>query len=221
MAFNIHFSFVNVGVCLHWRLAIFVFLNQYLIHYFGHSEQMLVVAINLRVDDQFPVIHACATNDWNIVNKACMCDLCTLPYVSYVKAKYEQIHGFWLLGPVEPNIVDYRAKFTLEKSLCLLNRLLSLWWRHSGRDGVSNHRRLDGLLKHLVKRRSKWHQSPVSLALVRGIHRSVNSPKRASNAENVSIWWRHHGLNDLVSLSSLKWSVVTNISLFSHTIGHV
>ena len=38
------------------------------------------------------------------------------------------------------------------------------------------------------------HQSSASLAFVRGIHRwPVNSPhKKASNAENVSIWWRHH-----------------------------
>ena len=32
------------------------------------------------------------------------------------------------------------------------------------------------------------HQSSTSLAFVRGIHRS----QMASNAENVSIWWRHH-----------------------------
>ena len=39
------------------------------------------------------------------------------------------------------------------------------------------------------------HQSSVSLAFVRGIHRwAVNFPHhaKASNAENVSIWWRHH-----------------------------
>ena len=37
------------------------------------------------------------------------------------------------------------------------------------------------------------HKSSASLALVRGIHRRpVNSPQMASNAENVSIWWRHH-----------------------------
>ena len=38
------------------------------------------------------------------------------------------------------------------------------------------------------------HQSSASLAFVRGIHRwPVKFPsQRASNAENVSIWWRHH-----------------------------
>ena len=37
------------------------------------------------------------------------------------------------------------------------------------------------------------YQSSASLAFVRGIHRDRWSPaQRASNAENVSIWWRHH-----------------------------
>ena len=38
------------------------------------------------------------------------------------------------------------------------------------------------------------HQSSAWLVFVRGIHRSpVDSPsQRANNAENVSIWWRHH-----------------------------
>ena len=40
------------------------------------------------------------------------------------------------------------------------------------------------------------HQSSASLVFVRGIHRwPVNSPhKKASNAENTSIWWRHYGM---------------------------
>ena len=37
------------------------------------------------------------------------------------------------------------------------------------------------------------HQSSPSLAFVRGIHRTGEFPaQRASNAENVPIWWRHH-----------------------------
>ena len=41
------------------------------------------------------------------------------------------------------------------------------------------------------------HQSSASLTFVRGIHRGpVNAPAQmVSNAENVSIWWRHHGLS--------------------------
>ena len=47
------------------------------------------------------------------------------------------------------------------------------------------------------------HQSSASLAFVRGIHRGpVNSQAQmASNAENVSIWWRHHGTDPNIHLS--------------------
>ena len=38
------------------------------------------------------------------------------------------------------------------------------------------------------------HQSSASLAFVQGIHRS----QMASNAENVSIWWRHHGVTSFL-----------------------
>ena len=44
----------------------------------------------------------------------------------------------------------------------------------------------------------QWkHQSSASLDFVRGIHRRpVNSPPQmASNAENVSIWWRQHDVS--------------------------
>ena len=36
------------------------------------------------------------------------------------------------------------------------------------------------------------HKSSASLAFVRGSHRRPVA-QRASNAENVTIWWRHHG----------------------------
>ena len=40
----------------------------------------------------------------------------------------------------------------------------------------------------------KIHQSSASLAFVQGIHRGGGEfdAQRASNEENVSIWWRHH-----------------------------
>ena len=51
------------------------------------------------------------------------------------------------------------------------------------------------------------HQSSVSLAFVQGIRRwPVNSPaQRASNAENVSIWWRHHG--NIFRVSNCWWVI--------------
>ena len=73
--------------------------------------------------------------------------------------------------------------------------LIPLQWRHNERYGVSNRRRLDGLLNRLITPRSR----KTSKIRVTGL-REGNSPltgeftsQRASNAENVSIWWRHYG----------------------------
>ena len=71
----------------------------------------------------------------------------------------------------------------------------TLQWRHNEHNGVSNHQPHDVYLSVYWGADQRKHQSSVSLAFVRGIHRwTVNSPhKGASNAENVSIWWHHHG----------------------------
>ena len=67
-------------------------------------------------------------------------------------------------------------------------------WRHNERDGVSNHQPHDYFLKRLFRRRSKKALKLRVTGLCEG-----NSPvtgefsaQRASNKENVSIWWRHH-----------------------------
>ena len=71
----------------------------------------------------------------------------------------------------------------------------ALQWRHNGRNGVSNHQPRDCLLNRLFRRRSKKTPKLRVTGLCVG-----NSPVTgefptlmASNAENVSIWWRHHG----------------------------
>ena len=73
---------------------------------------------------------------------------------------------------------------------------LALPWRHNERDCVSNHQPHDCLLNRLFSRRSKKTSKFHVTCLCEG-----NSPvtgefpaQRASNAENVSIWWRHHGV---------------------------
>ena len=72
----------------------------------------------------------------------------------------------------------------------------ALLWRHNGRDGVSNHQAHDCLLNHSFRSRS----TKTSKLRVTGLC-AGNSPatgefpaQMASNAENVSIWWRHHGI---------------------------
>ena len=69
-----------------------------------------------------------------------------------------------------------------------------LLWRHNGQDSVSNRQPHDCLLNRLFRRRSKKTSKLRVTGLCAG-----NSPgtgelpaQKASNAENVSIWWRHH-----------------------------
>ena len=73
---------------------------------------------------------------------------------------------------------------------------LSLQWRYNGRDGASNHQPRHCFLNRLFKRRSKKTSKLRVTGLCVG-----NSPvtdefpaQMASNAENVSIWWRHQVL---------------------------
>ena len=69
----------------------------------------------------------------------------------------------------------------------------TLWWRHNGHDGVSNHQPHDCLLNRLFRLRSKKHQSSASLAFVRGIHRwLVNSPHKWQ------VTWKMFPFNDVI-----------------------
>ena len=78
---------------------------------------------------------------------------------------------------------------------------MTLPWRHNGSHGVSNHQPHHCLLNRLFRRRSKKTSKLRVTGLCAG-----NSPvtgeypaQMASNAENVSIWWRHH---------DIKWKCV-------------
>ena len=81
--------------------------------------------------------------------------------------------------------------------------------RHNGRDSVSNHQPHDCLLNRLFGRRSKKTSKLRVTGLCAG-----NSPgtgefpaQMASNAENVSIWRRHHDMETLSALLSLcEWN---------------
>ena len=72
---------------------------------------------------------------------------------------------------------------------------ITLQWRHNGHDGVSNPQPHHCLLIRLFRLRSKT-------SMLRATGLSVgNSPvtddfpaQKASNAEKVSIWWRHHDM---------------------------
>ena len=73
---------------------------------------------------------------------------------------------------------------------------LPLGWRHNDHAGVSNHQPHGCLLNRLFRRKSKQTSKLRVTGLCAG-----NSPgtgefpaQMASYAENVSIWWRHHAM---------------------------
>ena len=107
-------------------------------------------------------------------------------------------------------LIKFSQYITVSAKEGLTYEKTPLHWRHNGRDGVWNHRRLDCLLNRLFKRRSK----NTSKLCVTGIC-EVNPVKggfptqRASNAENASIWRRHYAFTACVTYEfcvKMTWS---------------
>ena len=73
-------------------------------------------------------------------------------------------------------------------------RRLTLHWRYNERDGVSNHRRLDCLHNRVFRCGSKKTSQLRVTGLLAGNSSATGEfpAQMASNAENASIWWRHH-----------------------------
>ena len=95
----------------------------------------------------------------------------------------------------------------------ILETFWPLQWRSYGRDGASNHRRIECLLNRLFRHKSKKIPKLRVTSLC-----EENSPltgefptQRTSYVENVSIWWRNHDsliafhptLNDWSTYSSM------------------
>ena len=77
----------------------------------------------------------------------------------------------------------------------------SLHWRHNDHDGVSNHQSHGCLLNRLFRCRSKKTSKLRVTGLSCGEFTGTGEfpAQRASYAENVSIWWRHHGVLKMTS----------------------
>ena len=94
--------------------------------------------------------------------------------------------------------LDIMTNISFLKSVITWNKtsiLVTLRWRHNQRDDVSHHQRLDALLNRLFRRRSK-KTSKLRVAGLCDGNSSVTGEfrsQKARNAENASIWWRHHG----------------------------
>ena len=103
------------------------------------------------------------------------------------------ITQFWTIASQQACSVITQA-LLLNGVTGLLLTHTSLQWRHDGHDGVSNHQPYDCLLNRLFGCGSKKTSKLRVTGLCAG-----NSPvtgefpaQSASNAENVTIWWRHH-----------------------------
>ena len=92
---------------------------------------------------------------------------------------------FWPNSQISVDLGRSCDKTVMFVGICFIETTLQ--WRHNDRDDVSNHRCLHCLLNCLFRCRPQ----KASKLRVRGIHREFPAQK-ASNAENVSIKWRHH-----------------------------
>ena len=98
----------------------------------------------------------------------------------------------------------------VSRCMCLVG-WISLRWRRNGCDGVSNHQPHHCLLNRLFRSRSKKTSKLRVTGLCTGNSLGTGEfpTQMASNAENVSIWWRHHVLILLESTGWYLWYLIS------------
>ena len=91
--------------------------------------------------------------------------------------------------------------------------IVSLRWRHNGHDGVSNHQPHHCLLNRLFGCRSNKTSKLHVTGLCAGKSPGAGEfpTQMASNAENISIWWRHHVIGFHNQLYSMPRVLYVNI----------
>ena len=120
-----------------------------------------------------------------------------------IKCTYWSVWLCWERGSYDDSLCIYplhwrinqgSSKDSIEYYVRQCGYYCTLQWRHNGRDGVPSHQPHDCLFTRLFWRRSKKTSKLRVTSLCVG-----NSPwtgkfpaQMASNAKNVSIWWRHH-----------------------------
>ena len=115
-------------------------------------------------------------NFLSIIGRFCPCT----SFLQYM------VYWIWKMKPNACDVITRSEK---------VSHVIALQWRHNGCNSVSNHQSHHCLLNRLFRRRSKKTSKLRVTGLCAG-----NSPgtvevpaQMASYAENVSIWWRHHG----------------------------
>ena len=101
-------------------------------------------------------------------------------------------------------------------SICYYS-LKPLQYRQNGRDSVSNHQPHHCLLNRQFRRRSKKTSKLRVTGLCAGNSLGTGEfpAQMASNAKNVSIWWRHHAMNDCeVNATQIKLKSLTVFMIY-------
>ena len=126
----------------------------------------------------------------------------------------KQSRSWWSETPRAHYDVVIKSQIVLRCFWVVISSFFTLQCRYNGRDGVSNHQRHHCLLNLLLRRRSKKTPKLRVTRLCEG-----NSPvtsefpaQMASNAENVSIWWRHNDgcFRDTATITQLPQCQVSN-----------
>ena len=108
---------------------------------------------------------------------------------------YWGMSPWWLL----PKLLSWYPIFKLSHCNSFEDQApydITLQWHHNERNGISNQQHIDCLFNHLFRHRSKKTLKFRITGLCEG-----NSPvtgefptQKASNTDNIFIWWRHHDL---------------------------
>ena len=146
--------------------------------------------------------------------------LCDMDEIVTVYMRYEityviMSYGWASKSSVRESIGTYAIQMRQ-----YVGRILPVQWRHDGCDSVSNHQPHDCLLNGLFGRKSKktWKLCVTGLCAGNSPGTGEFPAQMASNAENVSIWWRHHEMPFVVM--SYGWddksSVWDNLDIISY-----
>ena len=130
-------------------------------------------------------------------------------WLLYYKHKTKQFEGsahccfphFQANGCFHRHCIIYFDMYCIFVTLCIVDisqfsngKPITLRWRHNGHGGVSNHQPHHCLLNRLFGCRSKKTSKLCVTGLCVGNWPGTGEfpAQMTSNAENFSIWWRHH-----------------------------
>ena len=118
--------------------------------------------------------------------------------------------GILLIGSLGTNFSEILIEthiFSFKKMHLKMSSAKMITIRHNGHDGVQNHQPHHCLLNRLFERRSKKTSKLRVTGLCEGISPGTGEfpTQMASNAENVSIWWRDHMVVNLPRPQCVKF----------------